>query len=217
MSALLAIFMRDLSLAFRIGGGFGLAVGFFALFVALLPLGIGRDLPTLAAIGPGILWLGAALSTLLSLDRLYQADVEDGSLDHMLLADLPLEAITLAKVAAQWMTTGLPLIIAAPVLGVLLNLDGGTTIKLTLSLLIGTPALSLIGSIAAAMTAGLKRGGLLVSLLSLPLFVPVLIFGAAMASAQTLGAAALFLGAASLLALAVSPFASAAALRLHVS
>ncbi len=217
MNAALALFKRDLVLSVRIGGGLGLTIGFFVLVAVLLPLGIGRDLALLSRLGPGLIWLGAALAALLSLDRLFQADAEDGSLDQFLFADAPLELLVLAKAAAHWLTTGLPLALAAPILALLLNLPMEQWFGLIVSLLLGTPALSLLGAIGAGLTAGIRRGGLLLSLLVLPLYVPTLIFGAAAAS-QGFGAPEyLLLGGVSLVALVVGPLATAAAIRLHVS
>lgn len=216
MSAAWALFRRDVALSLRAGGGFGLALGFFVLVAVLLPLGVGRDLVMLAHLAPGLIWLGAALAALLSLDQLFQADLEDGSLDQFFFTNTPLEVLVLAKVAAHWLTTGLPLALAAPVLALLLNLDTDQWLPLIVSLLVGTPALSLIGAAAAGLTAGLRRGGLLLSLLTLPLYVPVLIFGAAAARGINTPEL-LLLGGLSLFAAVVGPMAAAAALRLHVS
>ncbi len=217
MRAAGALFKRDLTLSLRAGGGFGLGLGFFVLVAVLLPLGVGRDLVLLERLAPGLIWLGAALAALLSLDHLFQADLEDGSLDQFFFADAPLELLVLAKVAAHWLTTGLPLALAAPVLALLLNLSLEQWLPLIVSLMIGTPALSLIGASAAGLTAGLRRGGLLLSLLTLPLYVPTLIFGAA-AATKGLGAPEfLLLGGITLFALVIGPLAAAAALRLHVS
>lgn len=217
MNAALALFRRDVMLSLRIGGGFGLALGFFVLVAVLLPLGVGRDLVLLERLAPGLIWLGAALAALLSLDHLFQADLEDGSLDHFFFADAPLELLVLAKVAAHWLTTGLPLVITAPVLAILLNLSMEQWLPLIVSLLVGTPALSLIGAAGAGLTAGLRRGGLLLSLLVLPLYVPVLIFGAAAATGSPGAPELLLLAGLSLFGLVVGPVAAAAALRLHVS
>jgi len=217
MTAAWALFLRDFRLSMRAGGGFGLALGFFVLVAVLLPLGVGRDLVLLERLAPGLIWLGAALASLLSLDHLFQADLEDGSLDHFFFAEAPLELLVLAKVAAHWLTTGLPLAIAAPVLALLLNLGADQWQPLVISLLVGTPALSLTGAVAAALTAGLRRGGLLLSLLVLPLYVPILIFGAAAASKGPGAPELLLLGGLSLFALVMGVLASAAALRLHVS
>lgn len=208
-----AILRRDLVLAVRVGGGTGLAIGFFLLIGTVQPFGFGADPALLARIAPAAVWTGAVLAVLLSLDRLFQADAEDGSLDQLRLAPVPLEAIVLAKCAAHWLTTGLPLVLAAPLVAVMFNLPGEGFGPLTVSLLLGTPGLTLIGAVGAALTAGLRRGGLLVSLLTLPLYVPALIFGTAAAAGGD-PAAFLFLGALSLFALALGPFAAAAALRL---
>jgi heme exporter protein B len=220
VTAFKALLQRDLALAFRVGGGPFLGVGFFLTVTALLPLGIGARLHLLGEAAGGFLWVSAALATLLSLDRLFQADVEDGSLDQIVLGPLPLEASVLAKALAHWLTTGLPLTFAAPVLALMLNLPEAGYPPLVLSLLIGTPGLSLIGAIGAALTAGLRRGGLLLSLVVLPLFVPLVIFGAGAVTAAVNGfnsaPALLLLGAASLVALVITPPAAAAALRIHL-
>lgn len=217
---MIALLARDLRLAVRAGGGFGLGLGFFLILAVLVPLGVGPETGTLAKIAPGILWVGALLACLLSLDRLFALDREDGALDLIATAPIPLEAVVLAKALAHWLTTGLPLALAAPVLGLLLNLPGPAYGWLVLSLLIGTPALSLIGAFGAALTVGLKRGGLLLSLLVLPLYVPTLIFGAQVVirGADGLGLAtplallaAITAGSAALL-----PFAAAWALRVNL-
>lgn len=215
MDVFFAILRRDMKLASYAGGGAFLTLGFFALMVVMMPLGVGRDLALLSSLAPGLIWLSAALAALLALDRLYQADVDDGSLDQFLLSGLPLELIALSKTMALWIATVLPIVILAPVMGILFNLEGSTVLSLTVALLLGTPAFCFAGSIAAAITAGLRRGGLLLSVLALPLFVPTLIFGAA--ASLSLGAELYFLGAITLLSAVVSPFASAAALRLHAS
>ena len=215
-----ALLLRDLRLALRAGGGFGLGLAFFLILAVLVPLGVGPRPDLLAAIAPGILWLGALLACLLSLDRILALDWEDGSLDLLATAPLPLEAAMAVKALAHWLTTGLPLVLAAPVLGVLLNLPGPGYLWLVVSLAAGTPALSVIGAFGAALTVGLKRGGLLLSLLVLPLYIPTLIFGAEVARRGALGMevatpllllAGITLGAAALL-----PFASAAALRVNL-
>jgi heme exporter protein B len=213
MGSARAIVKRDLTLATRIGGGLGLALGFFLIVGAMMPFAFGADLTLLARLAPAAAWIGAMLAVLLSLDRLFQADAEDGSLDQLRLAPLPLEAVVAAKCLAHWLTTGLPLVLASPVLGLLFNMDADRALPLMAALLIGTPALTLVGAVGAALTVGLRRGGLLLSILALPLYVPTLIFGAA---AATSGEPFWFLleGAVSLVALAVGPFAAAAALRL---
>ena len=217
MSALL---LRDLRLAFRAGGGFGLGRAFFLIVTVMVPFSVGPNSATLAVIAPGVLWLGALLACLLSLDRLLALDWEDGSLDLLATAPLPLEAVLSVKSLAHWLTTGLPLVLAAPVLGVLLNLPAGGYLWITLSLLIGTPALSVIGTFGAALTVGLKRGGLLLSLLVMPLYVPTLIFGAEAARRGAAGMAVetplLMLGGITLGAIALLPFASAAVLRVNL-
>lgn len=178
---MIALLVRDLRLAFRAGGGFGLGLAFFLIVTVMVPFSVGPNSDTLSLIAPGILWLGALLACLLSLDRLLALDWEDGSLDLLATAPLPLEGVLSVKALAHWLTTGLPLVLAAPVLGVLLNLPAGGYLWITLSLLIGTPALSVVGTFGAALTVGLKRGGLLLSLLVMPLYVPTLIFGAEVA------------------------------------
>ncbi|NJM84133.1 MAG: heme exporter protein CcmB [Tabrizicola sp.] len=172
-----ALLVRDLKLAFRAGGGFGLGLAFFLLIAVLVPLGVGPEGGTLGRIAPGILWVGALLSCLLSLDRMFALDFEDGSLDLLATSPMPLEGVVAMKALAHWLVTGVPLTFAAPVLAVLLNLPGPGYGWLVLSLLLGTPALSMIGAFGAALVVGLKRGGLLLSLLVLPLYVPTLIFG----------------------------------------
>ncbi|EYD71635.1 heme exporter protein CcmB [Limimaricola hongkongensis] len=214
MRALLA---RDLRLAVRAGGGFGLGLAFFLIVVVLVPFGVGPETAILARIAPGILWVAALLAALLSLDRIFALDHEDGSLPLLATAPLPLEMLALAKALAHWITTGLPLVVAAPVLGVLLHLPGAAMPWLLVSLALGTPALSLIGTFGAALTVGLRRGGLLLSLIVLPLYVPVLIFGAEAArrGAEGLPAATslLLLAGIGLGCAALLPFATAAALR----
>ncbi|MCP1169790.1 heme exporter protein CcmB [Limimaricola litoreus] len=214
MRALLA---RDLRLAVRAGGGFGLGLAFFLIVVVLVPFGVGPEAAILARIAPGILWVAALLAALLSLDRIFALDHEDGSLPLLATAPLPLEMLALAKAAAHWLTTGLPLVVAAPVLGVLLHLPGQAMPWLLVSLALGTPALSLIGTFGAALTVGLRRGGLLLSLIVLPLYVPVLIFGAEAARRGAEGVPAqtplLLLAGIGLGCAALLPFATAAALR----
>ena len=217
MAAFAAILRRDLRLALRQGGDAGLVLGFFVLSIVLFPLGVGPEPAVLQRITAGIVWVAALFAALLSLDRLFQADYEDGGLDLLALAPLPLELVVLAKCAANWLATGLPLALASPLLGLVLGLAAPTMPVLFASLLIGTPGLSLIGSMAAALTLGARRQGVLLALLVLPLYVPSLVFGAAAIAARADGGAArphlLLLGAISLLALALAPWASAAALR----
>ncbi len=211
---------RDLVLAVRAGGGFGLGMAFFLIVVILVPFALGPDTSRLSAVAPGILWLGALLACLLSLDRIFALDFEDGTLDLLACAPVPLEGVASAKALAHWVTTGLPLTLLAPVLGVLLNLPGAGFAWLVVSLAIGTPALSVIGAFGAALTVGLRRGGLLLSLLVLPLYVPTLIFGAEVARRGAEGipvqAPLLMLAGISLGAIALLPFAAAAALRINL-
>ncbi|WP_417627385.1 heme exporter protein CcmB [Pararhodobacter aggregans] len=217
---MIALLIRDLRLAMRAGGGFGLGLGFFLILAVLVPLGVGPDTGVLALIAPGILWVGALLACLLSLDRLFALDHEDGSLDLLATSPIPLEGVVAVKALAHWLTTGLPLALAAPVLGILLNLPGPAFAPLVLSLLLGTPALSVIGAFGAALTVGLKRGGLLMSLLVLPLYVPTLVFGAQAVSraAQGLDASTALLLTAGITAgsAALLPFAAAFALRINL-
>jgi len=216
----IALLARDMRLAVRAGGGFGLGLAFFLVVVVLVPFGVGPQGALLSRIAPGILWLGALLACLLSLDRIFALDWEDGSLDLLATAPLPMEGIVSVKALAHWLTTGLPLVLAAPVLGVLLNLPGPGFGWLVVSLALGTPALSVIGTFGAALTVGLKRGGLLLSLLVLPLYVPTLIFGAEVArrGAEGLGLATplALLAGITCGTIALLPFASAAVLRVNL-
>ena len=218
MTAFAAIVGRDVRLAFRRGGEAALTVMFFLVAVALFPLGIGPEPEILARIAPGVLWVAALLAATLSLDRLFRADHEDGSLDLMVLTPLPLELTVLAKALAHWLTTGLPLTIAAPFLALMLQLDIASWPVLIAAMALGTPTLSLVGAIGASLTLGARRGGVLASLIVLPLFVPVLIFGTSAIDAALsnldAGPALLILGAFLLAAVPLAPFATAAALRL---
>lgn len=215
-----ALLSRDLRLAIRAGGGFGLGLAFFLLVSVLVPLGVGPDGGTLARIAPGILWVGALLACLLSLDRIFALDHEDGSLDLLATAPMPMEAVVAIKALAHWLVTGLPLTLVAPVLGILLHLPAEGFSWLVLSLILGTPALSVIGAFGAALTVGLRRGGLLLSLLVLPLYVPTLIFGAEVvrrgAEGMAPGTPVALLAAISLGAAALLPFAAAAAIRVNL-
>lgn len=218
MSALSALFLRDLRVAMRIGGGAMIGVLFFLAVVALMPFAIGPDLALLQRIGPAILWIGALLASLLALDRLLAADLEDGSLDLLLMGGTPLELAVAAKAAAHWLTTGLPLVIAAPVFALFLNLDLVATGAVVLTLFAGTPALTFIGLIGAGLTVTLRRGGILLSVLVLPLAIPVLIFGVAASNAAIVGPMPFgtpftILCALTLASLVIGPFAAAAALR----
>ena len=217
MAPFLVLFRRDLVLAWRQGGELGLALGFFVLAVVLFPLGVGPELEILRRIGAGVIWVAALLAAVLSLDRLFAGDHGDGGLDLLALSAMPLEATVVAKCAAHWVTTGLPLAVLSPVLAELFDLDNAAIPVLALSLLLGTPALSLLGAIVAALTLGARRPGVLSSLLVLPLYLPVLVFGAGAVQASLGGAGArpylLLLGAISLAALPLAPLAAAAALR----
>ena len=218
VTAFLNLIGRDLRLALRGGIGGLVAVVFFIIAVALFPLGIGPESILLERVAPGVLWVCALLATMLSLGRMFEEDYEDGSLEITALGPLPLEAVVLAKVLSHWLTTGLPLIIAAPVLAVLVNMSTEGFTVLMVSLLLGTPILSLIGSVGAALTVGLRRGGVLISLLVLPLYVPVLIFGVGAVEGAIFGLGAsanlLILAGGFLVALVLTPWASAAALRM---
>ena len=215
-----ALLQRDLRLALRAGGGFGLGLAFFLMVAVLVPLGVGPEGALLTRIAPGILWLGALLACLLSLDRMFALDFEDGALDLMAVSPLPLEGVVAMKALAHWLVTGLPLALLAPVLGLLLSLAPQGYVWLVTALLVGTPALSLIGGFGAALTVGLKRGGLILSLIVLPMYVPTLIFGAEAVRRGAEGADALLplmlLAAISLGSAAILPFAAAAALRANL-
>ncbi len=218
MSAMWSLIRRDLTLSFRQGGGVGTALGFFLAVVVLLPLGIGPDQALLQRIAPGALWIALLLSVLLSADRIFQQDYEDGSLDILAMAPLPLELASLAKAIAHWLTASLPLAVAAPLLGFLINIEPQAILPLFLAMGLGSVSLSLLASVGAAVTVGLRRGGLLVSLLVLPLYVPVLIFGmSAMGGGPDLATASLLiLLALALASLVLSPIAAAAALRSYL-
>ncbi|MEL6436741.1 MAG: heme exporter protein CcmB [Pseudomonadota bacterium] len=176
---MIALIGRDIRLGVRAGGSGLIGVLFFLSVVAVTPFAIGPDLNLLSKIGPAILWIGALLASLLGLDRLFQIDLEDGALDVLVLArhDQPLAVTVLAKCIAHWVVTGMPLVVVAPLFGVLLNMPLEATLATTATLLVGTPAITLIGAVGAAVTAGLPRGGLLVSVIILPFVIPVLIFG----------------------------------------
>jgi heme exporter protein B len=218
VTALLALIKRDIRIALRIGGGALIGVLFFLTVVVLMPFAVGPDLALLARLGPAILWLGALLASLLTLERLFAADHEDGSLDLIVMGRTPLELACAAKALAHWLAAGLPLIVATPILGLLLNLDLAATGAVALTLLAGTPALTFTGMIGAALAVTLHRGGLLLAVLVLPLSIPVLIFGvaasqAAISGPSTLGAPFSILCALSLASFVIGPFAAAASLR----
>jgi len=218
MTPLAALLVRDMRIAVRVGGGALMGVLFFLVVVTLTPFAIGPDLALLKRIGPAILWLAALLASLLALDRLFAGDHDDGSLDLILMGRAPLELVVAVKGFAHWLTTGLPLVICAPLIGLLLNLDLPAEGALMLTLFVGTPALTFIGLIGAAIAVTLRRGGLLLAVIVLPLTVPVLIFGVAAANAALAGPAPFgtpftILCALTLASLVVGPFAAAAALR----
>lgn len=214
---MIALLKRDLRAHLAGGGGAATGLVFFLAVIATMPFGIGPDLVLLARVGPAILWIGALLSTLLALDRLFQADREDGSLDLIIAGPLALPLAVLAKCAALWLACVLPLVIASPLLGLFLALTPQAMLAVFMSLLLGTPALVLIGAVGAAVAVALPRGGLLVSVLVLPLSIPVLIFGVAATEAVShqgaFGPPVMILGALTLLFSLIGPFAAAAALR----
>ncbi|MCP4781534.1 MAG: heme exporter protein CcmB [Hyphomicrobium sp.] len=217
MSGFFTLVGRDLRLAVRQGGALGTALGFYLVVVAMLPLGLGADLKLLSRIAPGILWIALLLSALLSLGRVFESDYEDGSLDVLTTGPLPLELVTAAKALAHWISTSVPLALLAPVLGILLNLELVAYPALVATMIIGTPAVSFLGAIGAALTLTARRGGLLIALLVLPLYVPTLIFGIAAISAMLgpddVAPPLLILTAISLGAIVLGPLAAAAALR----
>ncbi len=220
-AALLALVRRDLALAAGQGGTIGMTIGFFIVAASLFPLAAGPEPALLARAAPAVIWIGALLATLLGLDRLFQADLEDGSLDLLLLGGSPASLIVLAKCLAHWLATGLPLVLASPLLALLLGLDPAALGVLAASLLLGTPTLSLVGAVGASLTVGLRRAGVLIALLVLPLYVPVLIFGAGTVGQATLGLPVLpglgLLAALLLLSLPVAALGAAGALRLATS
>jgi len=218
MTPFTALVLRDMRLAVRVGGGALMGALFFLIVVTMMPFAVGPDLKLLARIGPAILWLGALLATLLALDRLFATDHEDGSLDLLMMGRTPLELAIAGKGVAHWLTTGLPLVMISPVLGLMLNVELKAMGVVALTLIVGTPALTFIGLIGAALSVALRRGGLLLAVLVLPLTIPVLIFGVSAANAgivgpEPFGPPFTILCALSLMSLVVGPFAAAAALR----
>ena len=209
---------HELRLAWRQGSSSGMAVAFFIIVVVLIPLGVGPEFNILSRVSAGVIWVAVLLSALVSLDRLFQADFEDGCLDQFAFIPLPLELVVAVKAVAHWIATCLPIIVASPVLAILMNMGSDGFGVMLLSLIIGTPALSFVGAIGAALTVAMRRGGVLVSILVLPLFIPTLIFGVSAIDAvltRTLaGPNLLLLGAVTALAMALAPFAAASALRL---
>jgi heme exporter protein B len=221
MTAFVELLKRDLRLAIREGSTIGTALGFYLVFVALLPLGLGPDLKLLSRIAPGVLWIGLLLAALLSLGRMFEADHEDGTLEVMATGPLPLELVAAAKSLAHWLSTSIALVVSAPMLGLLTNLELSAYPVLVATLLAGTPAISFLGAICAALTLRARRGGLLIALLVLPLYVPTLIFGiSAIAAVVTppgsFTASFLILLAVSLASLVIGPIAAAAALRMQI-
>jgi heme exporter protein B len=218
ISALAAIVGRDLRIAGRQGSATLLVVVFFVITVTLFPLGVGPEQEILARIASGVVWVAALLASLIALDRLFQADFEDGSLELLVLSGLPLEIVVLAKAFAHWLTSGLPLLLTAPLLAVLMNMEADGFFALIMAMALGTPTLSLVGGIGAALTINIRRGGVLLSLLVLPLYIPVLIFGVSTVEAALTGLALkphlLIMAAGLFAALALAPWATAAALRL---
>ena len=212
------ITLRDIKISWAGGSTSSMVVAFFIIVVTLFPLGVGPELNMLSRISVGVIWVAALLACLLSLDRIFQADFEDGTLDQYALCPLSLEWLVLAKALEHWLTTSLPLILITPLLGILLNMDDAAYWPMIYAMLLGTPALSLIGTIGASLTVSLKRGGVLLSLLILPLYVPVLIFGVMSVEAMTIGnggyTTLMILGAVTLFSIAITPWAAAAAIRL---
>jgi len=209
---------RDVRLAVRDGGALGTALGFFLVVVAMMPLGLGPDLKLLSRIAPGILWIALLLAALLSLSKMFEADHADGSLEVLINGPLPLELVVACKAFAHWLTTAIPLALMAPVLGLLLNLDLAAAPVLLATLLVGTLAVSFIGAIGAALTLQSQRGGLLIALLVLPLYIPTLIYGIITVSAVVAPpgdpvGSFLILSAVSVASLVIGPFAAAAAIR----
>lgn len=218
MTPFAALVLRDMRLAVRVGGGALMGALFFLIVVVMMPFAVGPDLRLLARIGPAILWLGALLATLLALDRLFATDHEDGSLDLLMMGKMPLELAIAGKGVAHWLSTGLPLVVISPVLGLMLNVELKAMGAVALTLIVGTPALTFIGLIGAALSVALRRGGLLLAVLVLPLTIPVLIFGVSAANAgitgtEPFGPPFTILCALTLMSLVVGPFAAAAALR----
>jgi heme exporter protein B len=214
------IVQRDLLLAFRRRSDVLITVFFFIIVISLFPLGVGPEADTLRVMAPGIVWVAALLASMLALGRLFSLDYADGSLEQMLLLPEPLVLIVIGKLIAHWLVAGLPLVLIAPVMALQFGLSGEAIAVLFYSLLIGTPVLSLVGAIGAALTLGVRGGGVLISLLVLPLYIPVLIFGAGAVSAEVSGlggdAHLLLLGGVLAAALALAPWASAAALRISL-
>lgn len=218
MKAALALLARDVKLAWREGGSIGVALGFYLIVIVITPLGLGPDLNLLSRIAPGILWVGLLLAALLSAGRIFESDYEDGALDVLATGPLPLSVIAGVKCLAHWLATGIPLVFLAPLLGLLLNLPLGTFPSMALAMLAGSPAVSFIAGIGASLTLGLRRSGLLLALLVIPLYVPILIFGVSSMTPYVTGPGSLWqplfiLCALSLASMVLAPIAAAAALR----
>jgi heme exporter protein B len=220
-SAFSLLLKRDLVLAYRRRAELVNPMLFFVLVTAMFPLGIGNDPKLIEAVGPGVVWVAALLSALLSLDSMFRSDYDDGSLEQFMLSAHPVSILVLAKILAHWLVTGLPLLIIAPLLAVLLHIPGSAIPTLLMTLLIGTPVLSLIGSVGVALTVGLRRGGVILSLLVLPLFVPVLIFATDAVKTAIVGipttAQLSILSAMLVGSLVLAPMATAASLRISLS
>ncbi len=221
MRAFFKLVARDVRLALRDGGALGTALGFFLIVVTLMPLGLGPDLNLLSKLAPGILWIALLLSALLSLPRMFESDFDDGALEVIAMGSMPLELVAVAKALAHWLMTSLPLVLAAPVLGLLLNLDFASVPLLIATMVLGSPAISFLGSVGAALTLKARRGGLLLALLMLPLYVPTLILGISALTGQAAVASSvapslMLLAAISLGAVVIGPIASAAAIRAQI-
>lgn len=221
LTAFYALLKRDLSLAFRHRGELANPLLFFMMVVTLYPLGVSPDVLLLKKIAPGVIWIAALLAALFSMENLFRGDFEDGALEQMILSPEPLAVLVLAKVTAHWLVTGLPMLLLAPLLGLLLSMPEAAIVTLEATLLLGTPLLSLIGAIGVALTVGLKRGGILLTLLALPLYIPLLIFSTNAVTASSAGMPILgqiyILAAMLVLALTLAPLAIAAALRISMS
>jgi heme exporter protein B len=217
LRAVKALISRDLKTVLRQGSSAGTAMGFFLAVVLLLPIGLGPDQALLARIAPGSLWVALLMSVLLAAERIFQSDFEDGSLELLTMGETPFEIVTLAKAVVHWLTTGLPMAAIAPFLGFLLNIPPDQVLPLTVSMIVGSLGISLLAVLGAAITVGLRRGGPMLSLIILPLYVPMLIFGVGASTMAGAGAASLaILGALSLAALVMVPIAASAALRAHL-
>jgi heme exporter protein B len=219
--AVLVLLRRDLTLAFRHRSEMFTPLFFFILVTALFPMGIGAEEALLQSIGPGVIWVAALLAALLSLENMFRSDYEDGSLEQMLLTPQPLSMLVLGKVLAHWLRTGLPLVLLAPLVGFQYYLAGNTLLTMMVALLLGTPVLSLLGAIGAALTLGVRGGGMLLSLLILPLYIPILVYGAGAVAASAIQNLPvqpylLLLGAFLILAMVFTPVATAAALRISL-